>query len=91
MRVRRYLTRCANEPALQVRLCGMYLFHCPLRQHLRRAVRKVFNKPAPRTAWEKNGLRVVEGSTGVVTYAPRGGLPWPLVEGPLVEGEDYLL
>jgi hypothetical protein len=73
-----------------VRLCGIYLFHCSLRKHLRRAVRKVFNRPAPEFNWEENefdfeevdgvleGVRVKHGTQRIsVLWATRPGLVIP--------------
>ena len=93
-----YLTRCTNARALQVRLCGVYLFRCNLRKHLRRAARKVFNRPAPEKGreWEQNefvvvdgvldGVSVVNGTQRTkVSWATRPGLVFP------VEGEERSL
>lgn len=76
----------------------MYLFRCNLRKHLRRAARKVFNRPAPEKGleWEQNGFVVVDGVLdGVsvvngtqrtkVSWATRPGLVFP------VEGEERSL
>jgi hypothetical protein len=73
-----------------VRLCGIYLFHCSLRKHLRRAVRKVFNRPAPATDWEDEfdfeevdgvlqGVRVKNGTQRIsVLLATRPGQVCPV-------------
>jgi hypothetical protein len=83
-------TTTTTAAATMVRLCGIYLFHCSLRKHLRRAVRKVFNRPAPETNWEENefdfeevdgvleGVRVKHGTQRIsVLWATRPGLVIP--------------
>lgn len=80
-----------------VRLFGVYLFRCHVRKHLRRAVRKVFNRPAPETDCEEEfrfeevdgvlqGVRVWNGTQRAkVLWATRPGLVFP------VEGEERSL
>jgi hypothetical protein len=66
-----------------VRIFGIYLFKCSMRKHLRRAARKVFNRPAPATtSWSENGVVVEEGTQRTkVIWEARGRAPFPMVEG----------
>lgn len=62
-----------------VRICGVYLWHCPLRKHCRRAMRKILNRPAPDTrgTYYDGALYMTEGSQRTKVYLGhyRGTLP----------------
>ena len=57
-------TRTTTPVAVMVRICGLYVFHCPMRKYLRRLRRKVTGEAAPATQsyMYEEGCEVYEGT-----------------------------